>query len=239
MVRANPVARSPRAGTSRPLAAYRRKRNLRHSGEPAGASATSPGALPTFVIQKHDATQLHYDFRLEAGGVLKSWAVPKGLPARIGDKALAIEVEDHPLDYGGFEGTIPEGNYGAGTVMLWDRGVYVLEGDYDAAYRKGHLHVALAGEKLRGEWTLVRMRPRPGGKKTSWLIVKNRDSGRLASVAAGKVARDVSILTGRSMAGIASGRDGDEPRAVRLKKKSRALRRPGARPPARRSSSNR
>src|SRR6186713_2141035 len=168
MVRANPTARASRASARpRTLTAYHRKRDLRQSGEPGGAKHTTRTAVPTYVIQKHDATRLHYDFRLEADGVLKSWAVPKGLPAKVGEKALAIEVEDHPLDYGGFEGTIPEGNYGAGTVMLWDRGVYVVEGDYATAYRKGHIHVALAGEKLRGEWTLVRMRPRAGEKKTS------------------------------------------------------------------------
>jgi bifunctional non-homologous end joining protein LigD len=177
--------------------------------------------VPTYVIQKHDATRLHYDFRLEAEGVLKSWAVPKGLPAKVGEKALAIEVEDHPLDYGGFEGTIPAGNYGGGTVMLWDRGVYALEGDYATAYRKGHLHVALTGEKLRGEWTLVRMRSRPGEKKTAWLIVKNHASGKLPALATGRVPRDLSVLSGRSMAEIAAGARRPAKRAPGFKKGAR------------------
>lgn len=230
MVRANPIARTrsrpARAGTARALAAYHRKRDLGKSGEPGGASEPPPAALPVFIVQKHDATRLHYDFRLEADGVLKSWAVPKGLPTKVGGRALAIEVEDHPLDYGGFEGTIPAGNYGAGTVMLWDRGVYAVEGDYAAAYRKGHLHVALAGVKLRGEWTLVRMRPRPGEKKTSWLVVKNHSSGRLPEAAVSRAARDLSVLSGRSMAEIAAGvRRRLSPRAAGLKKKPRQPRR--------------
>jgi bifunctional non-homologous end joining protein LigD len=230
MVRANPVARLKRSATARSLTAYHRKRDLRQSGEPGGTNRLPLQALPVFIIQKHDATRLHYDFRLEAGGVLKSWAVPKGLPARVGDKALAIEVEDHPLDYGGFEGTIPKGNYGAGTVMLWDRGVYAVEGAYEAAYRKGHIHVALAGEKLRGEWTLVRMRPRPGEKKTSWLVVKNHSSGKLPEVAPSRAARDLSVLSGRTMAEIAAGvRRKLLPRASGLKKKPTQARRPAAR----------
>lgn len=219
MVEANRVRASAPA-TSRALSAYHRKRDLRKSGEPGGAARVAKPQVPVFIIQKHDATRLHYDFRLEAEGVLKSWAVPKGLPARVGDRALAIEVEDHPLDYGGFEGTIPEGNYGAGTVMLWDRGVYVVEGDYAAAYRKGHIHVALAGEKLRGEWTLVRMRPRPGEKKTSWLVIKGHSSGKLPEVKISRTARDLSVLSGRSMAEIAAGvRRRLSPRAAGLKKK--------------------
>ena len=230
MVRANPAVRTKRARSSKALAAYHRKRDLRQSGEPAGASRIPQDSVPIFIIQKHDATRLHYDFRLEADGVLKSWAVPKGLPGRVGDKALAIEVEDHPLDYGGFEGTIPAGNYGAGTVMLWDRGVYVVEGDYAAAYRKGHIRVALAGEKLRGEWTLVRMRPRPGEKQTSWLVVKNHSSGKLPEVAISRTARDRSVLSGRTMAEIAAGvRRQVLPRAAGLKKKPAApARRPAS-----------
>jgi bifunctional non-homologous end joining protein LigD len=219
MARRPPVARPGAAGPARALASYHRKRDLRKSGEPAGRAPGLKGTLPVFVVQKHDATSLHYDFRLEAGGVLKSWAVPKGLPARVGDKALAIEVEDHPLGYGNFEGTIPAGNYGAGTVMLWDRGPYALEGDYASAYRKGHLHVALAGEKLRGEWSLVRMRPRAGEKKTAWLIIKHRSSGKLSAGGSGRAARDRSVSTGRSMAEIASGERPDEQPRAGLKKK--------------------
>jgi bifunctional non-homologous end joining protein LigD len=203
MVRA--VQSGRRAARSPALAAYHRKRNLAVSGEPRGGKRAA-AAVPSYVIQKHDATRLHYDFRLEVDGVLKSWAVPKGLPARVGDKALAIEVEDHPLDYGGFEGTIPDGNYGAGTVMLWDRGVYALEGgDFTRAHKRGRLHVALAGEKLRGEWTLVRMRPKPGEKKDNWLVIRNHASGRIPKVATSTVERDLSVLTGRTMDEIAAG----------------------------------
>jgi bifunctional non-homologous end joining protein LigD len=193
-----------RARPAASLAAYRKKRDLEKSGEPAGG-APRTSWVPTFVIQKHDATRLHYDFRLEADGVLKSWAVPKGLPTRVGEKALAIEVEDHPLDYGGFEGTIPEGNYGAGTVMLWDRGVYALEGgDFTKAHRAGKIHVALAGAKSRGEWTLVRLPPREGESKTNWLVIRNHTSRRLALGRA--TPRDRSVLTGRTLEQIAAGK---------------------------------
>jgi bifunctional non-homologous end joining protein LigD len=191
--------------------------------------------LPVFVVQKHEATRLHYDFRLEADGVLKSWAVPKGLPVRTGDRALAIEVEDHPLGYGKFEGTIPEGNYGAGTVMLWDRGPYAMEGDYAAAYRKGHIHVALAGEKLRGEWTLVRMHPQPREKKTAWLIIKNRSSARLFVGEPSRAGRDRSVSTGRTMEEIAAGAPPAKRSDAGLKKKPAARRRFPAPPVARRA----
>lgn len=233
-----PKARRTSRPPARTLAAYRRKRDLAQSGEPAGASRRKPAASPTFVIQKHDATSLHYDFRLEAGGVLKSWAVPKGLPAKAGAKALAIEVEDHPLDYGGFEGTIPEGNYGAGTVMLWDRGVYALEdGDFAQAYRRGRLHLALAGEKLRGEWTLVRMRPREREKKTGWLVIKNRTTSRIARPAQARpVPRDRSVLTGRTMSEITTGKKATrrEPAPPkRAKKKAKAEEEPARAGPPR------
>src|SRR5512141_1762284 len=140
------------------LKEYKAKRNFRQTPEPAGkVFASHP--VSRFVVQKHAATRLHYDFRLEMEGVLKSWAVPKGFPAKRGDRRLAVEVEDHPMEYGGFEGTIPEGNYGAGTVMLWDRGTYRISGDDPiGSLRAGKLHLFLEGNKLKGEWTLVRMR---------------------------------------------------------------------------------
>ena len=198
------------------LRLYNAKRNLAASGEPAGGSrAKIPAvAIHRYVIQKHDATRLHYDFRLEMEGVLRSWAVPKGLPTKSGDKALAVEVEDHPIEYGKFEGTIPEGNYGAGTVMLWDRGNYtVADGRPEDAYRRGKIHLALSGEKCVGEWTLVRMLPRAGERQTNWLVIKNSGAAHAASMTGAQ--RDDSVASGRSMAEIAAGK-----KAAR--KKSRA-----------------
>src|SRR5712671_828722 len=144
------------------LAEYKKKRNFKVTAEPSGKPLPKlvKGAC-RFVIQKHDASRLHYDFRLEMDGVLKSWAVPKGLPWEKGEKHLAVEVEDHPVEYAGFEGVIPKGQYGGGTVMLWDRGTWTpLDPDPDAAYGKGALKFRLDGEKLHGNWALVRM----GGK---------------------------------------------------------------------------
>jgi bifunctional non-homologous end joining protein LigD len=129
------------------LKEYKAKRDFGRTTEPAGNPATGVGGALQFVVQKHDATRLHYDFRLEMEGVLKSWAVPKGFPHERGDRRLAVEVEDHPIEYGGFEGTIPEGNYGAGTVMLWDRGTYRVSGDQPVeAWKAGKLHLFLEGE---------------------------------------------------------------------------------------------
>src|SRR4051794_9634806 len=118
-------------------------------------------------------TRLHYDFRLELDGVLKSWAVTKGPSLTPGEKRLAVHVEDHPLDYGAFEGTIPKGQYGGGTVLLWDRGVWEPEGDPRKGYAKGHLRFRLHGEKLRGGWHLVRMRRRPKELQEQWLLIKS------------------------------------------------------------------
>jgi bifunctional non-homologous end joining protein LigD len=159
-----------------------------------------------FVVQKHDATRLHYDFRLEMDGVLKSWAVPKGFPTKQGDRRLAVQVEDHPIEYGGFEGTIPEGSYGAGTVMLWDSGAYEVSGDEPSrALRDGKLHLVLHGKKLKGEWTLVRMRPREGEDedKPQWLLLKSGSD--IAPIS--KRAKDHSVLSGRSLEQIASAGD--------------------------------
>jgi bifunctional non-homologous end joining protein LigD len=216
------------------LKLYNAKRNLAASGEPGGRArdaAAAPAVVRRFVIQKHDATRLHYDFRLEMAGVYRSWAVPKGLPTAAGERALAVEVEDHPLAYGTFEGTIPEGNYGAGTVMLWDRGNYtVADGKPEAAYRKGKIHLALAGEKCVGEWTLVRMRPRPGERQKNWLVIKNSGPEHVAAITGD--ARDFSIKSGRTMDDIAGGkkaparRPAGRPAKAPLKKKSRASRRP-------------
>src|SRR6185436_12421182 len=140
------------------LKEYQRKRNFRRTPEPAGKLASAAGA-GRFVIQKHAASRLHYDFRLELDGTLKSWAVPRGMPFAKGEKRLAVEVEDHPVSYAGFEGTIPKGQYGGGTVMLWDTGTYVsLSGSPLRAWEAGKIHFQLSGQKLRGEWYLVRLR---------------------------------------------------------------------------------
>src|SRR6185295_13708725 len=129
-----------------------------------------------FVVQKHRATQLHYDFRLEWNGVLLSWAVPKGPSLDPSVKRMAVAVEDHPLEYGGFEGAIPEGQYGGGTVMVWDRGTWSPEvDDVDAALNSGELKFSLNGAKLKGSWVLVRLKPRGKSTRPSWLLIKHRD----------------------------------------------------------------
>ena len=156
------------------LAAYRAKRDFTKTAEPAGKASRRRGA--SFVVQKHDASRLHYDFRLELDGVLKSWAVAKGPSLVKGEKRLAVEVEDHPLGYGDFEGTIPEGQYGGGTVLLWDRGTWEPEGDPHEGIEKGRLSFRLDGEKLQGTWHLVRMAKRPRERQASWLLIKAEDS---------------------------------------------------------------
>ncbi len=187
------------------LKEYKAKRNFKRTREPAGKVRRPTKARDLmFVVQKHDATRLHYDFRLEMEGVLKSWAVPKGFPTRRGDRRLAVEVEDHPFDYGDFEGTIPEGNYGAGTVMLWDTGTYSVSGeDPLRALKYGKLHLTLKGKKLKGEWTLVRMRPRERDDKPQWLLLKSGED--VPEISARE--EDRSVQTHRSMAQIAGEND--------------------------------
>ena len=148
------------------LSEYRRKRDFSKTPEPRGEVVEEQrNAALRFVVQKHAARRLHYDFRLEMNGVLKSWAIPRGPSLDPAEKRLAVHVEDHPLDYGEFEGVIPEGEYGAGTVLLWDRGTWVpLDPDPEAAYRKGLLRFTLQGEKLHGNWALVRMGGKAAGK---------------------------------------------------------------------------
>ncbi|TCU10082.1 DNA ligase D [Rhizobium sullae] len=156
------------------LEAYEAKRNFGATPEPRGAKGRSQGN--SFVIQKHDATRLHYDFRLEMDGVLKSWAVTRGPSLNPEDKRLAVHVEDHPLSYGDFEGIIPKGQYGGGTVIVWDRGTWTPLGDPKKAYRKGHIEFELDGEKLKGRWHLVRMHGQPGEKHENWLLIKGDDT---------------------------------------------------------------
>ena len=190
------------------LEEYRRKRDFGKTPEPAGEAAADRGGPLEFVIQKHDASRLHYDFRLELDGVLKSWAVPKGPSLDPSVKRLAMHVEDHPLEYGDFEGIIPEGEYGGGTVLLWDQGVWKPVGDPAATYRKGRLKFILEGEKLRGAWTLVQMRGRDEDDGKSWLLIKERDAeARPESEYDIAEERPESVVTGRGLDDIAADRD--------------------------------
>jgi bifunctional non-homologous end joining protein LigD len=159
-----------------PLDLYRRKRDFRRTSEPAGTQHEPRSHGLSFCVQKHAARRLHYDFRLELDGVLKSWAVPKGPSFDPSEKRLAVHVEDHPLEYGKFEGTIPAGEYGAGSVLLWDRGEWIPREDPHEGYEKGKLKFELVGEKLRGGWTLARMGGRSGEGGKNWLLLKERDA---------------------------------------------------------------
>jgi bifunctional non-homologous end joining protein LigD len=188
------------------LAKYKAKRDFSKTGEPAGKPLPKrvKGASH-FIIQKHDASRLHYDFRLEMEGVLKSWALPKGLPWTRGEKHLAVEVEDHPIEYATFEGIIPQGQYGGGTVMVWDRGDYYVYGEQPVkSLREGKLHLVLDGEKAQGEWTLVRIRGRDG-EKNQWLIMKTGADAKSPS----KKIEDQSVKTGRTMKQIAEEKDAE------------------------------
>lgn len=158
-----------------PLERYRARRDFAQTPEPGPKTARRRERELAFVIQRHDARRLHYDFRLELDGTLKSWAVPKGPSLDPGDKRMAVEVEDHPLAYGGFEGTIPEGHYGAGEVIVWDHGTWAPLGDASAGLRDGHLKFELRGQKLHGRWALVRMKPREREKQVPWLLIKEKD----------------------------------------------------------------
>ncbi len=188
------------------LARYKAKRDFSVTAEPKGGKPL-PKAVKgasRFVIQKHDASRLHYDFRLQMAGVLKSWAVPKGLPWRKGEKHLAVEVEDHPIEYADFEGVIPEGQYGGGTVMVWDRGDYFVYGEKPLeALREGRMHIVLHGEKARGEWALIRTRM--DANKPQWLLLKSGES--LPQMP--KKRDDESVKTGRTMEQIAQARDAE------------------------------
>ncbi len=188
------------------LATYRAKRDFEVTAEPAGTAAVKVSRRRRFVIQKHAATRLHYDLRLELDGVFKSWAVTRGPSLDPADKRLAVEVEDHPLDYGDFEGTIPKGQYGGGTVMIWDRG-YWSSDDPERGLKTGDLKFTLDGDKLHGEWVLVRMRhDRTGGKRTNWLLIKHRDAAARAGKTNDILEQAESVASGRSMEEIAAGK---------------------------------
>lgn len=197
----------PKPSSRSALARYNAKRDFKRTAEPRGRPGPRRAGGLRFVVQKHDARRLHYDLRLELGGVFKSWAVTRGPSLDPGDKRLAVEVEDHPLDYGRFEGTIPEGEYGGGTVQLWDRGTWTpSDDDPAAALKRGKLEFALEGERLAGGWVLVRMRPR-GGKerRVNWLLIKRDDASARAGDGDRLLAVDRSIASGRRMAEIAAG----------------------------------
>jgi bifunctional non-homologous end joining protein LigD len=187
------------------LAKYRAKRDFSKTAEPSGSAKVVTSKGLRFVIQKHAASHLHYDLRLELDGVFKSWAVTRGPSLDPHDKRLAVEVEDHPLDYGDFEGTIPKGQYGGGTVMIWDRGHWECE-DPERAYAKGKLDFTLEGEKLHGGWILTRMRRREGEKRTNWLLIKHRDAFAREGKKNRILDEDTSVASSRSMDEIAAGK---------------------------------
>ena len=192
------------------LGRYRQKRDFEQTREPRGGeSIERTGQGLVFVVQKHAARQLHYDFRLELDGVLKSWAVPKGPSLDPGTKRLAMHVEDHPLEYGSFEGVIPEGQYGGGTVMLWDSGEWIPEGKDPAEdYRRGRLDFRLKGRKLRGGWHLVRMGDRGGRDQESWLLIKQKDRAARPGDVSGLIDEATeSVTSGRTLDEIAADRD--------------------------------
>lgn len=189
------------------LEAYRQKRDFKKTNEPLGTKAKARSG-DSFVVQKHAARRLHYDFRLEMDGVLKSWAVTKGPSLVAGEKRLAVHVEDHPLEYGDFEGTIPKGEYGGGTVILWDQGRWTPLGDPHKGYAKGHLDFELRGEKLGGRWHLVRIRGKPREKRENWLLIKGDDeAARPAGSPDILNERPESVKTGRVVDEVA----GEEP----------------------------
>ncbi len=187
------------------LEKYHKKRNFELTPEPKGAVGQR-GKTLAYVIQKHAASRLHYDFRLEWNGILLSWAVPKGPSLDPAIKRLAMPVEDHPLEYGGFEGVIPEGEYGGGTVMLWDRGTWEPEVDVEEGLRKGDLKFTLHGEKLKGSWVLVKT-------KMGWLLIKHRDE--FASKKDITLEAPKSVESGKFMAQIARAHGGDVVKAAK------------------------
>ena len=200
------------------LSKYQAKRDFNITSEPSGKSVLKASNRSRFIIQKHDATRLHYDLRLELDGVFKSWAVTKGPSLDPHDEQLAVEVEDHPLDYGDFEGTIPKGQYGGGTVMLWDRGYWEPESDQSPqqSIEDGDFKFKLEGKRLHGSFVLVRMKfGQDGGKRTNWLLIKHRDEFAVEKAGASNLSKDTSIASGRTMEMIAEGK-GRKPKPFML-----------------------
>ena len=209
------------------LSLYQAKRDFTKTAEPSGTARVKPAEHLRFVIQKHAASRLHYDLRLEMDGVFKSWAVTKGPSLDPRDRRLAVEVEDHPLDYGDFEGTIPQGEYGGGTVMLWDRGFWAPDdgGDPERGLRKGDLKFTLAGEKLQGSWVLVRMRhdrERDRSNRNNWLLIKHRD-GYEREGRDPVTEQDRSVASGRTHGGD-RGRQGPAAKAIHAGRQGRRIR---------------
>ena len=199
------------------LEAYRSKRNFAATAEPRGGKPLEESDI--FVVQKHDATRLHYDFRLALDGVLKSWAVTRGPSLVPGEKRLAVAVEDHPLEYADFEGTIAEGEYGGGAVILWDRGAWKPIGDPHKGLKKGHLDFELHGQKLKGRWHLIRMRAKPGEKRENWLLIKGDDEfARVPGGADILEERPESVKTGRSIDEVAGESPGSPSKTGKIEK---------------------
>lgn len=227
--------RTRKSAQSAPLEEYQRKRDFEKTAEPSGRTVVSRSRRALrFVIQKHAATALHYDFRLELDGVMKSWAVPKGPSYDPKVKRLAMQVEDHPIEYNTFEGTIPKGQYGGGTVMLWDRGTYEPEGGggEDAlrdGYQRGDLKITLHGKRLEGSWVLVRMRRGEAGR-AQWLLIKHRDETAdedydvtaevTTSVASGRTMDEIAERKGRVWNSNRAESAGDEKTSKPAKKRS-------------------
>ena len=191
---------------NRDLRTYHDKRDFRRTQEPSGEAGIARDANRMFVVQKHAATRLHWDFRLEWQGVLLSWAVTRGPSGDPHAKRLAVRVEDHPLDYGSFEGTIPKGEYGGGTVMLWDTGTWAPLEDVEEGLAEGKLKFVLSGLRLKGAWALVRMKAKPGENRENWLLIKENDGHAMTETEGLVRAFDTSVTTGRSMAEIAAGK---------------------------------
>lgn len=193
------------------LEAYRNKRDFSRTSEPPGHVRKNPGK--SFVVQKHSASRLHYDFRIEHGGVLKSWSLPKGPSDDPHDKRLAVETEDHPVEYGAFEGIIPRGEYGGGTVLIWDRGTWEPVGDPNAGLRAGKLELELHGSRLTGLYTLVRMKARKERARPNWLFLKKRDGHERSSAPLLTERYTTSVASGRTIDEIAAGADDEAKRA--------------------------
>jgi DNA ligase D, 3''-phosphoesterase domain len=212
-----PSAKNRPEASSVALKTYRTKRRFDVTPEPRGSVAAAGGHR--YVIQKHAARRLHYDLRLELDGVMKSWAVTRGPSLVPGEKRLAVHVEDHPIEYNTFEGTIPKGQYGGGTVMIWDRGRWYPEGDVEKGYRQGRLTFRLDGEKLHGRWHLVRMHPRTGERQDPWLLIK-ADDDAARSVRAPDILEEEpwSVATKRTLDEIAQGKPARKRRPTVAKK---------------------